>query len=113
MTRIEDREDRRNAEQPEGGEKVSPLLHHQVTQGIIGAAMAVLNALKPGLYEKLYERALIIELRDCGHQVTPQKPYPVVYKGHDVGKLIPDLIVDEVVIVDTKVVTDFDDAHVV
>jgi GxxExxY protein len=34
----------------------------QLTEIIIGAAMKVLNTLKPGLDEKLYERALVIEL---------------------------------------------------
>jgi GxxExxY protein len=82
-----------------------------VTEAIIGAAMAVLNELKPGLDEKLYERALIIELRDRGHRVDTQTHFHVYFKGHDVGLLIPDLIVDEVVITDTKVVKAFDDSH--
>ncbi len=36
--------------------------HEEITKDIIGAAMAVLNELKPGLDEKLYENALLIEL---------------------------------------------------
>jgi GxxExxY protein len=38
------------------------MLHKQITSDIIGAAMAVLNELKPGLDEKLYKNALLIEL---------------------------------------------------
>jgi GxxExxY protein len=91
---------------------VNELLHREVTEAIIGAAMAVLNELKPGLDEKLYERALIIELRERGHRVEPQKQYPVFYKGHDIGVLIPDLLVDDAVIADPKVVADFDESHV-
>jgi GxxExxY protein len=91
---------------------MSQLLHTKVTEAIIGAAMTVLNVLKPGLEEKVYERALIIELVEKGHVISAQKPFEVYYKGHKVGTLIPDLIVDEVVIVDTKVVTDFDDSHI-
>jgi hypothetical protein len=34
------------------------LVHKELSESIIGAAMTVLNALKPGLDEKLYERAL-------------------------------------------------------
>lgn len=45
------------------------LLHKEITEDIIGAAMAVLNELKPGLNEKIYERALIIELESRGRQV--------------------------------------------
>ncbi len=43
------------------------MLHKENTESIIGAAMAVLNELKPGLDEKLYENALVIELqaRSC------------------------------------------------
>lgn len=40
----------------------SKLIHEDLSEAIIGAAMRVLNELRPGLDEKLYERALIIEL---------------------------------------------------
>ena len=39
------------------------MIHEELSGEVIGAAMAVLNELKPGLDEKLYERALIIELK--------------------------------------------------
>ena len=74
--------------------------------------MAVLNELKPGLDEKLYENALVIELRQRGHTVEQQREYPVHYRGHFIGKLIPDLIVDGLVITDPKVVSAFNDTHV-
>jgi type I restriction enzyme M protein len=88
------------------------MLHEEVTKDIIGAAMAVLNELKPGLDEKLYENALVIELRARGHVVKQQREYPVHYRGQFIGKLIPDLIVDGTVITDPKVVTAFNDTHV-
>jgi GxxExxY protein len=88
------------------------LIHREVTEAVIGAAMAVLNELKPGLREKLYERALIIELRERGHRVETQREYRVLYKGQEIGVLVPDLIVDDQVIVDTQVVVDFDETHV-
>ena len=75
--------------------------------------MAVLlNGLKPGLDEKLYENALIIELAASGHAVEQQREYPVYYKSHFIGKLVPDLIVDGAVIADPKVVTAFNDTHI-
>lgn len=74
--------------------------------------MIVLNKLKPGLDEKLYERALVIELTKRGHKVDQQKPYTVSYDGEEIGKLIPDIIVDDKVIADPKVVADFNEAHV-
>jgi len=88
------------------------LRHEQLTGQVIGAAMDVLNALKPGLDEKLYERALVIELQQRGHRVSQQRPFDVSYAGHRIGTLIPDLIVDDLVIVDAKVVSSFNDTHI-
>ncbi len=86
--------------------------HEETTQSIIGAAMAVLNELKPGLDEKLYENALVIELVARRHTVDQQREYPVHYRGHFIGKLVPDLIVDGKVIADPKVVAGFNDTHI-
>lgn len=85
--------------------------HEELTGQIIGAAMIVLNELKPGLDEKLYENALLIELVARGHTVNQQRDYPVHYRGHFVGSLVPDLIVDDKVIADPKVVTAFNETH--
>jgi len=87
------------------------MLHEEISGKIIGAAMAVLNELKPGLDEKLYERALIIELRNQGLKVDQQKQYEVFYRREIIGLLVPDLFVNDTVIVDTKVADDFSDAH--
>ena len=86
--------------------------HTDLTQTIIGAAMTVLNTLKPGLDEKLYERALVIELRKQGLRCEQQKSHDVFYDGQHIGSLVPDLIVNELVIVDPKVVSDFNESHV-
>ena len=44
--------------------------------------------------------------------VEQQREYPVHYRGHFIGKLIPDLIVDGKVIADPKVVTGFNETHI-
>src|SRR5713101_5378202 len=88
------------------------LIHKDLSEAIIGAAMTVLNTLKPGLDEKLYERALIIELQKRGHKVDPQRQFPVYYDGQHIGTLVPDLIVDDLVIADPKVVTTFHENHI-
>jgi len=90
----------------------SRLIHPELSEKIIGAAMTVLNELRPGLDEKLYENALLLELVDAGLSVEQQREYPVRYKGHFIGKLIPDLIVAGKVIVETKVAETFNDSHV-
>ena len=87
------------------------MIHEEITRDIIGAAMEVLNELKPGLDEKLYERALILELQRRGHSIHQQREFPVRYRGQLIGKMIPDMIVDGKVIADPKVVTAFNDSH--
>jgi GxxExxY protein len=91
---------------------MSALLHEEITEDIIGAAMTVLNELKPGLSEKIYERALIIELQNRGRKVECQKQFEVFYDRQKVGLLQPDLIVDNAVIVETKVAEAFNDTHI-
>jgi len=86
--------------------------HEEITKDIIGSAMAVLNELRPGLDEKLYENAMVIELVARGHTVEQQREYPVHYRGQFIGKLVPDLIVDGKVIADPKVVSSFNDTHI-
>ena len=66
--------------------------------------MEVLNELGHGLHEKPYERALVIELIHRQKKVCQQRVFPVVYKGHQIGEYVPDLIIDDTVIVDTKVI---------
>ena len=80
------------------------MLEEELSGKIIGAAMEVLNALRPGLDEKLYERALTMELKRRGHVVSVQRSFPVWYCGELIGNLVPDLIVDNTIIVDPKVV---------
>lgn len=87
------------------------LIHEELSRSIIGAAMEVLNELKPGLDEKLYERAMAIELRRNGHAVASQNSYPVCFRGEMIGNLSPDMIVDDRVIVDGKVGSTFTEAH--
>ena len=86
--------------------------HEEITKDIFGAAMTVLTALKPGLDEKLYENALLIELAARGRIVEQQRNFPVHYRGQFIGSLVPDLIVDGKVIADPKVVTAFNDTHI-
>jgi GxxExxY protein len=92
--------------------RMGKMIHEQLSGAIIGIAMEVLNELKPGLDEVLYERALVIELRRRGHEVAVQQSFPVFYQAQLIGSLIPDLIVDRVVILDPKVVAAFNETHI-
>jgi len=85
--------------------------HMELTERIIGAAMAVHRTLGPGLAESIYENALCLELTAQSIHFSQQERFPVSYRGHIVGTLVTDLIVDQKVIVEAKVVESILDAH--
>jgi GxxExxY protein len=76
---------------------------------IVGCAIEVLNTIGHGLIEKPYENALVVEfgLRKVPYQQQPL--FDVLYKGHQVGLFIPDLIAFDAVVVDTKVIEQITD----
>ena len=71
---------------------------------VIGAAIEVLNTLGHGILEKPYENALAVEFRLRGIPFRQQPVFDVNYKGSKVGLFVPDLIVFESLVVDTKVI---------
>jgi GxxExxY protein len=73
-----------------------------ITEKIIGAFFTVYNALDYGFSEKVYENALVIELRKMGLIVAQQPPIVVYYEGEVVGEFFADLIVEDKVIVELK-----------
>jgi GxxExxY protein len=75
-----------------------------LTEAVIGAAYEVPNTLGVGFLEKLYERALINELVSRGVSARSQVVYPVSYKGTIVGEYVPDLVVEDRLIVELKCV---------
>jgi GxxExxY protein len=79
------------------------LLKDEVFQ-IVGCAIEVLNTLGHGFTEKRYENALVIEFLLRKIPFNQQPPYDVLYKGHNIGLFVPDLIVFDAVVVDTKVI---------
>lgn len=77
----------------------------ELTRKIVGAAIAVHDALGPGLLESAYERCLCRELSLRGIEHRRQVELPVVYKGErlDVGYRL-DILVEELVVVELKTV---------
>lgn len=87
------------------------LPYQELTGEVIEAAIAVHQELRPGLDEKLYERALCIELAERGIAFEQQPKYEANYKGRFLGHLVPDLVIKENLIVDAKCVESFLPAH--
>ena len=66
--------------------------------------MEVLNTLGHGLLEKPYENALVVDFKLHNIPFKQQPQYDVIYKSVKVGVYIPDLIVYDQIVVDTKTV---------
>jgi len=83
-----------------------------ITGQIIGAAIEVHRQLGPGLLESAYETCLAYELSQRGLHVVRQKSLPIVYKNIklDQGYRI-DLLVEDLVIVELKVVEALTEVH--
>ena len=82
-----------------------------ITERIIGCAFAVLNTLGCGFLEKVYENALVFELRQIGLSVAQQRPFDVVYKEQVVGQYVADVLVEDSVLVELKAVQALNDVH--
>ena len=78
--------------------------HADLTEKIIGAFFTVYNRLGYGFSEKVYENALVLELRKLGLKVEQQKRIMVYYDGQVVGEYLADIVVNGVVIIELKVV---------
>ena len=76
----------------------------RLTEQVIGAAFEVSNQLGAGFLERVYERALLCELRLRGIKAQGQVCLPVAYKGELVGDYCVDLLVEDVLLVELKCV---------
>ena len=75
-----------------------------LTESILGAVFEVANTLGAGFLEKVYERALLYELRLRGIQAVGQTSFSVIYKGQVVGEYFADIVVEKTVVVELKCV---------
>ena len=73
-----------------------------ISEKIIGCAFTVSNTLGAGFLEKVYQNALLIELRKKGLEATPNKKIKVFYKGENVGDYYADIIVNDTIILELK-----------
>ena len=84
------------------------LLHEETTEKIIGAAFEVHRQLGYGFLERVYQRALQVELERRGVAAEIEKRIRVKYKGVVVGEYDADLLVDNSVAVEIKVNPQYD-----
>ncbi len=84
-------------------EEQEPLYKAESKQ-LIGCALRVHRELGHGFYEKPYENALVIEFEVNGFSFHQQRQFQLTYRERPIGLFIPDLIVFDKIIVDTKVI---------
>jgi GxxExxY protein len=90
------------------GEHPDKLLHRVTTEAIIGAAFEVHRELGYGFLERVYQRALHVELLRRGATAEIEERIQVHYKGAVVGDYDADVLVDGCVIVEIKVAPQYD-----
>ena len=84
------------------------LLHEETTKKIIGAAFEVHDQLGYGFLERVYQRALQVELLRRGATAEIEKRIQVHYKGVVVGDYDADVLVNGCVVVEIKVAPQYD-----
>jgi GxxExxY protein len=84
---------------------------NEITYAINGAVFEVNRILGPGFLEKVYENALLYELKDRGLKSVSQAPITVNYKGQRVGEYFADILVEDKVIIELKTVEKLEKIH--
>jgi GxxExxY protein len=86
---------------------------NSISRIILDCAFKVHSALGPGLLESAYRECLAYELRENGLKVEIEKPIPLIYEKvkMDCGYRI-DILVENKVVVELKVVEALNDVHV-
>ena len=78
---------------------------------VIGCAFEVANVLGCGFLEKVYQNALLLEVRRCGLQVEKEKLIQVRYKNQIVGEYFADILVDKTIVIEIKAVKELNEIH--
>jgi len=83
------------------------LVHREITEQIVGAAFEVHSVLGYGFLERVYQRAMQIELISRGLKAEMESKIRVMYKGVVVGDYQADLLVADQIIVELKVAKEY------
>jgi len=85
--------------------------HEELTEEIIGCAMAVHRVLGPGYLESVYQNALAHELHKQELHVVCEQRLQVTYDDVVVGDFIADMVVEELILIENKAVQALNPAH--
>lgn len=87
------------------------LVHGEITQQILGGFFDVHGELGYGFTEAVYRPAVILVLRERGLQVEDNARFPVHFRGRLIAEFRPDLVVNQLVIVELKALRTIEKAH--
>ncbi len=79
------------------------ILYKDLSYKIIGLAIETHNKLGYGFLEKVYENAMLIMFRKKGIKVKQQAPIKVYFEGEIVGEYFADILVEDKIILELKV----------
>src|SRR5262245_3150439 len=82
-----------------------------LTERVIGAIIEVSNVLGAGFLEKVYRRALLIELGLRGIRAAGEVSFRVSYKGECIGEYHADILVEDTLVVELKCVERLGNEH--
>ena len=85
--------------------------HKEITQKIIGCTYRVYNNLGFGFLEKVYKKAMIVELKRERLNIVEESKIEVHYEGEIIGEYYADLLVENKVIVELKTTKDLSETH--
>ena len=85
--------------------------HSEISKEIIGAAYEVHNTLGSGFLEKVYQNALMIELKLRGLNAEAEKSITVYYRDEIVGNYIADIVVEDKIIIEVKAIKALSEIH--
>ena len=84
---------------------------NELTYMIRGAIFEANRVLGAGFLEKVYENALLIELKEKGLKAEAQVPIRVLYKGREVGEYYADIVVEGRIILELKAIESLQKIH--
>ncbi|MDQ2746703.1 MAG: GxxExxY protein [Acidobacteriota bacterium] len=79
------------------------MIHEEITGKILEACFEVSSELGIGYLESVYEKSLLIALRQKGLKAENQIPLQVKFRGQNVGEYFVDILVEEKVLIELKV----------
>lgn len=86
------------------GDNTKDLIHKEITDKILRASFEVVNELGAGFVESVYEKALMIVLRQLGLNAESQVSIDVMFRGEPIGEFYADILVNGKVIIELKAV---------